>query len=398
MISFLSKLLDTADFPARWHCGRWTTGHGWLYILSDLAIFAAYTAIPLLLAYFILQRRDAPLPKILWLFVAFILACGVTHLLDAIIFWHPIYRLSAVMRFMTALVSWATVWSLGSAIPAALSLRTPQELEAEVAARTAELRETEQKLREAHDLLEQRVAARTAELQTSNEDLQQFAYIVSHDLKEPLRMVSSFTELLEEEYTDRLDEDGKQYVCFAREGALRMQRQLDAVLHYSRVQSHGGAFAPTPLSAVLSAVLDEQQLRLAESGASVTARPDPLPIVRGDVDQLHQLLANLISNAVKFARPGVPPEITVSAERIEAGWQVSVRDNGRGFAPAHAERIFQIFQRLDPLDGPPGTGLGLAICKRIISRHGGTISADAVLGEGSVFTFTLPEHPLEPTS
>src|SRR5579862_8300179 len=135
MSDFLAKLFDTSDFPARWHCGNWSPGHGWLHIVSDLGVWSAYVAIPCVLGYFVLRRRDIPFSNIFWLFGAFILACGTTHLMEAIIFWHPVYRLAGVIKFLTAVVSWGTVIALIPTVPKALALRTPEDLQREIVAR-----------------------------------------------------------------------------------------------------------------------------------------------------------------------------------------------------------------------------------------------------------------------
>ncbi|HYV37828.1 MAG TPA: hypothetical protein VE988_19235, partial [Gemmataceae bacterium] len=139
MFDFLMHLFDTSDFPARWHCGRWTAGHGWLHILSDLGVWSAYFAIPCILVSFVLRRRDIPFRSVFWLFGAFILACGTTHLMEAIIFWHPLYRLAGVIKLLTAIISWGTVIALVPIVPKALAMRSPEELEREIKERTAEL-------------------------------------------------------------------------------------------------------------------------------------------------------------------------------------------------------------------------------------------------------------------
>jgi signal transduction histidine kinase/CheY-like chemotaxis protein len=169
MLDFLSQLFDTSDFPARWHCGNWTAGHGWLHILSDLAVWSAYFAIPCLLVYFVLRRRDVPFPTVFWLFGAFILACGTTHLMEAIIFWHPVYRLAGAIKLLTAIVSWGTVAALVPIIPKALVMRSPEELEREVAAR----KQAEYALQRANIELEARVQQRTAELAQANASLRE---------------------------------------------------------------------------------------------------------------------------------------------------------------------------------------------------------------------------------
>src|SRR6516225_3181664 len=168
MFDFLTHLFDTTGFPSRWKCGDWTPAHGWLHIASDLSVWSAYFAIPCILAYFVLRRRDVPFPTIFWLFGAFILACGTTHLMEAIIFWHPVYRLAGVIKLLTAIVSWITVIALVPTIPKALSLRSPLELEIQVAAR----QKAEDALRRANAELELRVQERTAELAETNAALQ----------------------------------------------------------------------------------------------------------------------------------------------------------------------------------------------------------------------------------
>jgi PAS domain S-box-containing protein len=169
MMEFFTRLLDTDGFPARWYCGAWTEAHGWLHVISDLAVWLAYFAIPCILVFFVLRRRDVPFPTIFWLFGAFILACGTTHLIEAIIFWHPVYRLAGVVKLATAAVSWATVFALVPVVPKALALRSPEELDREIAARIA----AEEALRQVNAGLEQKVQERTAELAAANAALQE---------------------------------------------------------------------------------------------------------------------------------------------------------------------------------------------------------------------------------
>jgi light-regulated signal transduction histidine kinase (bacteriophytochrome) len=231
--------------------------------------------------------------------------------------------------------------------------------------------------------------AKTVELERSNEELEQFAYVASHDLQEPLRMVVSFMDLLKRSHASALDETALKYVDFAVDGARRMKQLVDALLVYSRVDARGGDFERVPLSAAFENVVRSIPLLVQESGARITC--DELPEVWGDSAQLEQVLQNLISNAIKF-RGERPPEIRVKCEDHLTHWEVSVHDNGIGFEPRHADRIFQMFQRVH--DRGSGSGIGLAIARRIIGRHGGRIWASAVVGEGAVFRFTLPKHPV----
>ena len=226
-----------------------------------------------------------------------------------------------------------------------------------------------------------------AELSRSNSDLQQFAYVASHDLQEPLRMVASYVQLLARRYRGKLDSDADEFIEFAVDGANRMQHLINDLLGYSRVTSQGQVFEPVDCNGVLEEVLSDLRVKIGESRAVVTN--DPLPTVMADERQLGQLFQNLIANAIKFH--GLePPKIHVSAERRTGEWLFSVRDNGIGLDPQYAERVFVIFQRLHNREEYPGTGIGLAICKKIVERHGGQIWVASQTGQGATFHFTLP--------
>ncbi len=227
-----------------------------------------------------------------------------------------------------------------------------------------------------------------AELGRSNAELQQFAYVASHDLQEPLRMVSSYTQLLAKRYAGKLDSDADEFIAFAVDGAMRMQRLIQDLLAYSRVSTGGRQFKPTSAETALGYALDNLRYVMKESGAVVTH--DPLPTVMGDEKQLEQLFQNLLSNAIKF-RGHEPPRIHVSA-RTDANWLFSIRDNGIGLDPQYADRIFVIFQRLHNRQEYPGTGIGLAICKKIVERHGGRIWVESEPGKGATFYFTIRNH------
>ena len=230
-------------------------------------------------------------------------------------------------------------------------------------------------------------AKRAAELARSNADLQQFAYIASHDLQEPLRMVSSYVQLLARRYQGKLDKDADEFIEFAVDGAHRMQVLIDGLLDYSRVSTRGIQFKPVSCNAALDSALRNLQVAIEESGAIVTR--DPLPEVNGDAVQLVQLLQNLTANAIRF-RSDDSLCVHVSVEMTGGEWMFSVRDNGIGIASENTERIFQLFERLQRDKGRPGTGLGLAICRRIVERHHGRIWVESELGRGSVFYFTIP--------
>jgi PAS domain S-box-containing protein len=225
------------------------------------------------------------------------------------------------------------------------------------------------------------------ELYRSNEELEQFAYFASHDLQEPLRMVASYTQLLARRYKGKLDADADEFIAFAVDGASRMQRLIQDLLAYSRVGSKGMNLLDISSEDALQQALVNLRGAIEESGALVTH--DPLPTVLADEMQLIQLFQNLVANAIKYQKPGIP-QVHVSAGRnVEKKWQFSVRDNGLGIDPQYFERIFGLFQRLHKREEFAGTGIGLAICKKIVERHGGRISVESQAGQGSTFCFTL---------
>src|SRR5215217_3300784 len=233
---------------------------------------------------------------------------------------------------------------------------------------------------------EKELAELVVELRRSNAELEEFAYIASHDLQEPLRMVSSYTQLLARRYKGRLDSDADEFIDYAVDGANRMQILINDLLAYSRVGTRGKELAPTDCAAVFDAAYDNLRRAIEESGAEVTS--GELPVVRGDDVQLGQLFQNLIGNAIKF-RGEAPPEVRVEAKRQDGLWRFSVIDNGIGIEPEYRERIFVIFQRLHGRTQYSGTGIGLAVCKKIVERHGGKIWVESEPGEGSTFFFTL---------
>lgn len=224
-------------------------------------------------------------------------------------------------------------------------------------------------------------------LEARNEELEQFAYVASHDLQEPLRIVISYVQLLARQYEGKLDEDADIFIHYTIDAAMRMRNLISDLLSYSRLDSRGKSFTDTDLNKVLEDVLLDLSLTIEENEAVITY--DPFPIVEADAIQMSQVLLNLISNALKF-RTENPPHIHLGVSRQPDHWLFSVQDNGIGIEPQYTERIFAIFQRLHTMEEYPGTGIGLAICKKIIERHHGQIWVESALGQGTTFFFTLP--------
>jgi signal transduction histidine kinase len=247
----------------------------------------------------------------------------------------------------------------------------------------------EKQLREEHN------QAQTA-LARSNQDLEQFAYVASHDLQEPLRMVATYTQLLAERYRGKLDDKADKYIQYAVDGALRMQSLIQDLLTFSRIGRQDDSPQETDCNAVMKVVLDNLQSAIQDSSAQISH--DDLPTIVADCSQLIQLFQNLIGNGIKF-RSSKPPRVHVSATRKDKEWIFSVADNGIGISPEHAESIFIIFRRLHTRAEYPGSGIGLAICRKIVERLGGMIWVESQLGEGATFKFTLPldGHQLDNT-
>jgi signal transduction histidine kinase len=265
--------------------------------------------------------------------------------------------------------------------------RSFDEMAAALEQRVSDLQRAEADLKALNEDLEERVLDRTVELKRSNEDLEQFAYVASHDLQEPLRMVNNYLTLLRQRYKDKLDTSADEFIGFALDGGKRMQQLINDLLTYSRLGTQGKELVVTSCNEALDRALSNLSVTIEESKAEISR--DGLPKVRGDLVQLTQLFQNLVGNAIKF-RSDSPPRVDIGAMQKGADWEFTVRDNGIGIAEQDFNRIFVIFQRLHSREQYPGTGIGLSVCKKIVERHGGRIWIESKPGKGTTFHFTLP--------
>lgn len=348
-------------------------------------------ALPLLIA---LWHRNRGL---LWGMAASFMALAVFHVVwlmprDAFDY--------SDQQFLFAGMQWANIIVPAAALHMVLDYRERVErANADLAAANAGLQSSNEELaareerisRQNEELQAQtdELQRQSAELDRSNRDLEQFAAVASHDLQEPLRMVTGYVQLLAERYRGRLDEKADKFIAYAVEGAKRMSGLINDLLAYSRVNTRGRELQQTDSKEALDCALRDLSSSISANGGNVTH--DPLPVVRADKTQLRQLFQNLVGNAIKFRSPGRPPEIHVSARQDREHWLFSVQDNGIGFEQQYEDKVFKIFQRLHGVSEYPGSGIGLAICKRIVERHGGTIWAKSEPDKGSTFYFTIPQ-------
>jgi two-component system, chemotaxis family, sensor kinase Cph1 len=364
VIEFFKGLFATDGWPPRWHCGNWTSFHGWLYILSDLTIWIAYFLIPLIILNYLGKKKNGvKFQRAYLLFAAFILLCGITHFLDAMMFWIPMYRLNALVRFITGVISMLTVYYLFKILPQAFRQKSNIELEREVARRM----QAEQSLAEA------------------NASLTAFAYIASHDLQEPLRKIRMFGSLVQDEYSKDLDERGNELVEKIVKSATRMQAMTTDILNLSAYTDRINMTMVSVTEAARIAISDLES-KITESGARVTV--GTIPEVYGNLSYLSHLFLNLISNSIKFSDR--PPVINIWGEAHDGMVSIYIEDNGIGIQEEDHQKIFHAFQKMHAKSEYEGSGLGLAICKRIVDIHRGHLSVSSVIGEGSTFIVELP--------
>jgi signal transduction histidine kinase len=383
LLEFFQKLF-ASDFVPHGVCMRWKTDVVWLHVISDGLIAAAYYCIPFTLIYLARKRKDLPFPWILWLFGLFIVACGTTHLMAIWTLWEPVYRLDGAIKAVTALASVPTAAILVWLVPKALAIPSPEQLRQEI----NERRKAEMEVRTLNSELEARVEERTRRLRRSNETLQRIAYIASHDLQEPIRMVICYNQLLERSWAGRMTPEEQEYIQFSVQGALRMQTLVNDLLELTTTLQ---SVRREPRMVNSRQVLDEvqQDLRLAIVEADARVEIDELPLVWGEPVQLKVVFQNLITNALKYSKKGERPQIRISAMADGNFVRFSVADKGIGIDKKYSELIFEPFKRLHGAEYP-GNGIGLAICKNVVEDHGGQIWFESKVGEGTTFFFTIP--------
>lgn len=363
IIEFIRGLFDYDQWPARWQCGYWSDFHGWLYIISELMVWTAYFLIPLIIInYFYKKRETIRFRRVYLLFATFILLCGSTHFIDALMFWIPMYRFNAVVRLATGIVSLFTVYHLFKVLPDLFKQRTNMELEREIARRE----EAERKLAEA------------------NLGLQAFAYVASHDLQEPLRKIRTFSGMLYDFNKDNFDQRSRGYAEKIIASSQRMQTLIQDVLNLSTI-SEEVKLEPVDTTRAVAKAIEDLDFRIQETNAIIDV--GILPSVKGHHMYLSQLFFNLIGNAIKFNDK--TPHVQITGERVGDRVNIIVADNGIGMRREDLQKIFETFQRLHGKTQYEGTGIGLAIVKKIVEVHGGKIHVESKVGEGTTFIVEL---------
>lgn len=380
MGEYFLKFFDTSDFPARWRCGNWSEFLGWLHILSDLATFGAYFAIPAVLFYFARKREDLPFTRLVWLFGAFILACGTVHLIEAIIFWYPIYRIGGMLKFIMAVISWVTVIALIRYIPSIMHLpsiaATNDRLKLEIIQRE----QTEQRLKESEASALAASKAKSA-----------FLANMSHEIRTPMAAIMGYADVL----LDHLkDPDNRNCVIVMKRNGQHLLGLINDILDLSRIEAGrlDVEFEPIPLMHFVSDLHSLMYVRADEKALDFDVKfaseiPDR---IKTDSTRLRQVLINLIGNAIKFTEKGRVLLAVGMSETNELTF--SVRDTGIGISQEQQKRLFKPFSQGDSsvTRNYGGSGLGLDISNRLTRMLGGSISVESKLGVGSTFTLTIP--------
>ncbi|MEZ4334779.1 MAG: HAMP domain-containing sensor histidine kinase [Myxococcota bacterium] len=360
----------TPGFMPHGHCYLWRPDILWLHVISDAVIAASYFVIPIALVQLVRRRKDLAFDWVFLLFAAFIFCCGMTHAWSIWTVWEPFYRAEGLLKLATASVSLGTAFVVWPLLPRVVALPSTRELE-----------EANARYRTLSEDLEERVRDRTALLETRNADLERFASFLSHELRQPLNTILLNAELL---LSDDSPPALRRSVERIRRGAHQMSSMIDAELELVRVTGN-----ETVERVALEELVRDVVRELHETGATGVFRISPLPRVIGHAAQLRQVFRNLLSNSIRYARPGVPLEVVIDARTDGRFVRIEVRDNGQGFDDELGQGLFASYARTaSPEEG--GHGIGLALCERIVARHGGRIRAKGCPGQGATFWIDLP--------
>jgi chemotaxis family two-component system sensor kinase Cph1 len=376
---FFANMFDTSKWPPRWHCGTWTDFHGWVYIISDIAIWASYFLIPVLLIRMITRRKDVPFLKIFWLFGAFIILCGITHLIDAAIFWWPAYRLSAFVRFVTAVVSVFTVIALYKVLPQIFSLRTVQELEHEISERKAievKLESNEIALNNSLKLLSQH-----------NQQLKNFTHILSHNIRNHASNISLLTGLLDTSSMEEEDADIITKIKKVSEGLNTTLNDLSEVIKIRESVLKPEIVAFNTVTQKVMTILDTD-LHLNEAVVNLDFQ---VLSVSFPAIYMESILMNLLSNSIKYRKEAVTPEIDIRTYKNENGCTVLEHtDNGIGIdLQLHGDKIFGLYKIFH--QNKNANGVGLFLVKNQVESQGGQILVQSKPDEGATFKIIFNE-------
>jgi two-component system, chemotaxis family, sensor kinase Cph1 len=382
---FFRHLFSPSSWPARWHCGNWSSFHGWLYIISSLLIAAAYFSIPFLLFVLIRKTKNKlPFQGIFWLFILFILACGLTHVMDATMFWFPIYRVSAIVLLITAIISWAAVIALYRVLPKALSLKSPAELERIIADRTVQLTDANTELQFKNTELKK--AKHETEILLRQKD--EFMNIASHELKTPVTALKIYAHLLGEE-AEKISPENKTMHQKMNSQIDKMTILINEMLDSSRLQDGRLQFTKSrfKLNELVEKVVSALQKTTSEHNIIIETN-EQLEIF-ADKERIKQVFEHVILNAIKYSPENGKILINVKKEGDHV--LCSVQDFGHGIPKDEQERIFDRFYKVldNNMNTFPGMGLGLFLAKYMVEGHGGKIWVESDLGKGSTFYFTL---------
>lgn len=391
MEAVLNFLFSDGGYSPHGYCIAWNLPVLYTHIISDLLIAVSYFAIPAIMLVFLRKRRDPRLHVPAMLFVVFITACGVSHLMSIVTMYQPYYGLQGLIKLFTGLVSMVTALALWKLLPEVMKIPSPDMLMKALSDKDREIKEraaAQMQLEQSQQQLDQKIA----ELQASNEELREFAYAASHDLKAPANTLSLWLQDFERESGDALSVDQREDLEHAKDILKRMRSLVDDILCYARVVNRGEEISEViDLKAVFQAAAKGLDADVAQTKAEITI--NDMPSFTGYPAMITVLAHNLLSNAIKFRSPDRPLKIEVNGWREDYAQPrciLSVKDNGIGISADHHQRIFKLFKKLHRPEDYEGTGLGLALCRRLAVTHGGTIDVISEEGRGAEFRVSFP--------